>query len=158
MSPTKSLFDVGSRDFLFISAITELEYFIKPHDHLNPISVSKCNCPWRVNDCVVMLELKSSGLSSRFDSGRLESFLASGVAMIRQLVACSRPHRIFMPPSSSKLTGPGLPGLWENVSSEILFVYNPIHKCRLPGVEQVESSPIVGNYVTSEQRPVYVFA
>ncbi|GJU67789.1 ribonuclease H-like domain, reverse transcriptase, RNA-dependent DNA polymerase [Tanacetum coccineum] len=49
-----------------LSAITELVYFIKPHDHLNPVFVSECNCPWRVYDCVVMLELKSSGLPSRF--------------------------------------------------------------------------------------------
>ncbi|GKE59217.1 hypothetical protein Tco_1498402, partial [Tanacetum coccineum] len=38
---------------LLQSAITELVYFIEPHDHLNPVFVSECNCPWRVYDCVV---------------------------------------------------------------------------------------------------------
>ncbi|GKA80138.1 hypothetical protein Tco_0786734, partial [Tanacetum coccineum] len=52
--------------YLLQSAITELVYFIEPHDHLNPVSVSECNYHWRVYDCVVMLELKSSGLPSRF--------------------------------------------------------------------------------------------
>ncbi|GKF46921.1 hypothetical protein Tco_0136723, partial [Tanacetum coccineum] len=51
---------------LLQSAITELVYFIEPHDHLNPVSVSECNCPWRFYDCVVMFELKSSGFPSRF--------------------------------------------------------------------------------------------
>ncbi|GKB10658.1 hypothetical protein Tco_0844581 [Tanacetum coccineum] len=34
------------------SAITELVYFIEPHDHLNPVSISKDDCPWRVYDGV----------------------------------------------------------------------------------------------------------
>ncbi|GJW99480.1 hypothetical protein Tco_0183394, partial [Tanacetum coccineum] len=46
---------------LLQSAITELVYFIEPRDHLNPVSISKDGCPWRVYDGEIMLELKSSG-------------------------------------------------------------------------------------------------
>ncbi|GKB11671.1 hypothetical protein Tco_0845594 [Tanacetum coccineum] len=51
---------------LLQSAITELVYFIESHDHLNPVYVSECDCPWKIYDGVVMLEFKSSGFPSRF--------------------------------------------------------------------------------------------
>ncbi|GJT58600.1 hypothetical protein Tco_1002133 [Tanacetum coccineum] len=60
MSPTKSLFDVGSRRIsIFISAVTELVGLIEPHDHLNPIFIPICDGSWRFNYCeVVLLEQK----------------------------------------------------------------------------------------------------
>ncbi|GKA95817.1 retrovirus-related pol polyprotein from transposon TNT 1-94 [Tanacetum coccineum] len=45
---------------LLQSAITKLVYFIEPHDHLKPVFVSKNDCPWRVYDGEIMLELKST--------------------------------------------------------------------------------------------------
>ncbi|GKF28117.1 hypothetical protein Tco_0094459, partial [Tanacetum coccineum] len=59
------------------SAITELVYFIEPHNHLNPIFVSKNDCPWRVYDSEIMLELKSNGLPSRL-TAVVRIFLSSG--------------------------------------------------------------------------------
>ncbi|GJT53387.1 hypothetical protein Tco_0988441 [Tanacetum coccineum] len=51
---------------LLQSAVTELVDLIEPHDHLNPIFIPKCDGPWRVNYCEVVLELKASGIPSRF--------------------------------------------------------------------------------------------
>ncbi|GJZ91914.1 hypothetical protein Tco_0663979 [Tanacetum coccineum] len=48
---------------LLKSVITELVDLIEPHDHLNPIFIPKCDGPWRVNYCEVVLELKASGKS-----------------------------------------------------------------------------------------------
>ncbi|GKB61467.1 hypothetical protein Tco_0917653, partial [Tanacetum coccineum] len=47
-------------------AITELVDLIEPHDHLNPIFIPKCDGPLRVNYNEVVLELKASGIPSRF--------------------------------------------------------------------------------------------
>ncbi|GJW44928.1 ribonuclease H-like domain-containing protein [Tanacetum coccineum] len=51
---------------LLQSAVTKLVDLIEPHDHLNPIFIPKCDGPWRVNYCEVVLELKASGIPSRF--------------------------------------------------------------------------------------------
>ncbi|GJS09056.1 integrase, catalytic region, zinc finger, CCHC-type containing protein [Tanacetum coccineum] len=51
---------------LLQSVVTKLMDLIEPHDHLNPIFIPKCDGPWRVNYCEVMLELKASGIPSRF--------------------------------------------------------------------------------------------
>ncbi|GJR39119.1 hypothetical protein Tco_1214803 [Tanacetum coccineum] len=51
---------------LLQSAITKLVDLIELHDHLNPIFIPNCNGPWRVNYCEVVLELKASGIPSRF--------------------------------------------------------------------------------------------
>ncbi|GJU55756.1 putative reverse transcriptase domain-containing protein [Tanacetum coccineum] len=48
------------------SAVTKLVDLIEPHDHLNPIFIPKCDGPWRVNYCEVVLEIKASGIPSRF--------------------------------------------------------------------------------------------
>ncbi|GJU23804.1 retrovirus-related pol polyprotein from transposon TNT 1-94 [Tanacetum coccineum] len=48
------------------SAVTELVDLIEPHDHLNLIFIPKCDGPWRVNYCEVVLELKDNGIPSRF--------------------------------------------------------------------------------------------
>ncbi|GKE75568.1 hypothetical protein Tco_1537609, partial [Tanacetum coccineum] len=53
---------------LLQSVITELVDLIEPHDHLNPIFIPKCDGPWRVNYCEVVLELKASGIPSRFEA------------------------------------------------------------------------------------------
>ncbi|GJS42238.1 hypothetical protein Tco_0567281 [Tanacetum coccineum] len=74
LAPSTSFFDPKSGVHPGVSAITELVYFIEPHDHLNPVSVSECNCPWRIYDGVVMLEFKSSGFPSRVDSCSEKSF------------------------------------------------------------------------------------
>ncbi|GJZ23191.1 hypothetical protein Tco_0560650 [Tanacetum coccineum] len=63
--------DLDCRDDVIIwfsseSAVTKLVDLIEPHDHLNPIFIPKCDGPWRVNYCEVMLELKASGIPSRF--------------------------------------------------------------------------------------------
>ncbi|GJV46872.1 hypothetical protein Tco_1437084 [Tanacetum coccineum] len=51
---------------LLQSVVTELVDLIKAHDHLNPIFIPKCDGPWRVNYCEIVLELKASGIPSRF--------------------------------------------------------------------------------------------
>ncbi|GKC86344.1 hypothetical protein Tco_1142061 [Tanacetum coccineum] len=51
---------------LLQSAVTELVNLIEPQDHLNPIFIPKCDGPQRVNYCEVVLELKASGIPSRF--------------------------------------------------------------------------------------------
>ncbi|GKE20959.1 hypothetical protein Tco_1432471, partial [Tanacetum coccineum] len=51
---------------LLQSVVTELVDLIEPHDHLNPIFIPKCDGPWRVNYCKVVLELKASGIPLRF--------------------------------------------------------------------------------------------
>ncbi|GJY29142.1 hypothetical protein Tco_0404909 [Tanacetum coccineum] len=51
---------------LLQSAGTELVDLIEPYDHLNPIFIPKCDDPWRVNYCKVVLELKASDILSRF--------------------------------------------------------------------------------------------
>ncbi|GKA37457.1 hypothetical protein Tco_0724022 [Tanacetum coccineum] len=49
---------------LLQSVVTELVDLIEPHDHLNPIFIPKCDGPWRVNYCEVVLKLKASGIPS----------------------------------------------------------------------------------------------
>ncbi|GKF24584.1 hypothetical protein Tco_0076906, partial [Tanacetum coccineum] len=51
---------------LLQSAVTELVDLVEPHDHLNPISIPKCDGSWRVNYGEVVLELKTSCIPSRF--------------------------------------------------------------------------------------------
>ncbi|GJR86488.1 putative reverse transcriptase domain-containing protein [Tanacetum coccineum] len=51
---------------LLQGAVTELVDLIESRDHLNPIFIPKCDGPWRVNYCEVVLELKASGIPSRF--------------------------------------------------------------------------------------------
>ncbi|GKG09298.1 hypothetical protein Tco_0338044 [Tanacetum coccineum] len=50
----------------FLSAVTELVDLIEAHDHLNPISIPKCDGSWKVNYGEVVLELKTSCIPSRF--------------------------------------------------------------------------------------------
>ncbi|GJS89159.1 hypothetical protein Tco_0771795 [Tanacetum coccineum] len=51
---------------LLQSVVTELVDLIKPHDHLNPIFIPKCDGSWRVNYDEVVLELKTSCIPLRF--------------------------------------------------------------------------------------------
>nr|GEY27940.1 reverse transcriptase domain-containing protein [Tanacetum cinerariifolium] len=54
-----------------LSAVTKVVDLIKPHDHLNPIFVPKCDGFWRVNYCEVVLVLKANGIPSRFSEVKL---------------------------------------------------------------------------------------
>ncbi|GJW16327.1 hypothetical protein Tco_0020460 [Tanacetum coccineum] len=51
---------------LLQSVVTEHVDLIEPHDHLNPIFIPKCDGPWRVDYCEVMLELNACGIPSWF--------------------------------------------------------------------------------------------
>ncbi|GJQ97304.1 hypothetical protein Tco_0008443 [Tanacetum coccineum] len=109
---------------LMQSAITELVYFIEPHDHLNPVSISKDDCLWRVYDGEIMLELKSVPPIEMRNTINVESFVLWEHRVRRYLkhscnytciplqsrtdqarVAPSR-HQGNMPPSSLRLTRP----------------------------------------------------
>ncbi|GJU22287.1 hypothetical protein Tco_1155629 [Tanacetum coccineum] len=64
---------------LLQSAVTKLVDLIEPHDHLNLIFIPKCDGPWRVNYCEVMLEIKSSGIPSRFgEEGQIDGIDQTG--------------------------------------------------------------------------------
>ncbi|GKF99130.1 hypothetical protein Tco_0297913 [Tanacetum coccineum] len=79
---------------LLQSSITELVYFIEPRDHLNPVSISKNDCPWRVFDGEIMLELKSNGLLSRFGEVQL------------RLVTLNSQLEVFYMLSDNQVSGP----------------------------------------------------
>nr|GEV81544.1 hypothetical protein [Tanacetum cinerariifolium] len=51
--------------------ITEFVYLIEAHHHLNPLSISERDDPWRIDDCVVMLVFEARGIPSRFDEVQL---------------------------------------------------------------------------------------
>nr|GEW55786.1 hypothetical protein [Tanacetum cinerariifolium] len=59
----------------FLRAITEFVYLIEAHHHLNPISISKRDGPWRIDDCVVMLVFEAHGILSRFGEVQLSLVL-----------------------------------------------------------------------------------
>nr|GFB05173.1 hypothetical protein [Tanacetum cinerariifolium] len=76
------------------SAITELVDLIEAHNHLNPISILKCDGSWRVNYRVVVLVFKARGIPSRFGEVKLS------------LVAFNPELEVFYALSDNQVSGP----------------------------------------------------
>nr|GEZ03535.1 hypothetical protein [Tanacetum cinerariifolium] len=98
-------------------AITELVDLIEVHNHLNPISISKCDGSWRINYSVVMLVFKAHGITSRFGEVELSLVVQVTLKVQQQCHTCTplqstsnrAPFALSQrqdsrPPSSSRLT------------------------------------------------------
>nr|GEW72294.1 hypothetical protein [Tanacetum cinerariifolium] len=56
------------------------DFHLHSHNHLNPISISKRDGPWRIDDCVVVLVFEACGIPLRFGgSSDLEGLTGTGL-------------------------------------------------------------------------------
>nr|GFB83539.1 hypothetical protein [Tanacetum cinerariifolium] len=76
------------------SAVTELVDLIEAHNHLNTVSISKCDGSWRIDYRVVMLVFEARGIPSRFGEVELS------------LVAFNPELEVFYALSDNQVSGP----------------------------------------------------